>query len=97
MTNVSRARIESIEWHRNHADELAQKVVSTSVDTLPARMIDDFQPLLQAAWRFRYAQREAENRRELNILTDLDVAEEKATRQAFAEAHKAFEEKHGRL
>ena len=88
---------EPIEWYWKQADELAQKVVSTSVAVLPARMISDFRPLLETAYRYRSAKRRADDRRQSNSLSKLDEEEERASRQAFAEACKLFENKHGRL
>jgi hypothetical protein len=49
-----------------------------------------FKSLLDKACLYRDARRLADNHRKHNVVTEQQAAEEKATRQSFAKAYKAF-------
>jgi hypothetical protein len=82
-----------------HADELAQEVVNAWAANMQAdnagSLTDDFKALFDKACRYRHAK--GDNQRQSNMLREPDRAEEEAKRRAFAEAYKAFDEKHGSL
>jgi hypothetical protein len=83
-----------LEHYLENADTLAQEVVNTWGQVgNSAPLTTQFNALLDKACAYRNAKRLADNRREHNMLSEQDEAEEKATRQAFAEAYKAFYEK----
>jgi hypothetical protein len=86
--------VRPIEWYLEHADELAQKVVDAWGLNIqpdePPSFTDDFKGLFDKAYRYRQATRQADERRQSNTLSQADVTDEKAARQAFAEAYKAF-------
>jgi hypothetical protein len=81
-----------------HADKLAQDVVSSwGQFTKPGgatALTSEFKSLVDKAVLYQNARRLADNHREHNLLSQQDEAEEKATREAFAEAYKAVYEKH---
>jgi hypothetical protein len=60
-----------------------------------ALLIAQFKVLLDNACRYRDARRLADNHRQFNVLGEQAEGQEKATRQAFAKAYKAFDEAHG--
>jgi hypothetical protein len=87
----------SIEWYVEHADELAEKVVNawelkTQADKA-APLSNDFKLLFDKACQYRSAKSAADSRRQFVDLKAIDEVEEKATRQAFAEAYKNYSEK----
>lgn len=81
-----------LEGYLEHADELAQEVVNAwGVNTRAGiPLTDDFMAVFDKTCRYRDAKSQADNSRRVNILSEQVVAEEKATRQAFVEAYKAF-------
>lgn len=87
-----------IEKYLERADELAQEVVNAWGVNMRAGnaafLTDDFKALLDKACRYRDAKSDADNNRQFNMLSERDAAEEKATRQTFAEAYKSFWERH---
>jgi len=87
-----------IEEYLDKADALAQDVVNAWGVNFQAGnngfLAADFNDLLDKACRFRTIKRLADNHREFGMLTELDAAEEGATRRAFAEAYKRFWEQH---
>lgn len=58
-----------------------------------ALLTDEFKAVFDKACRYRTAKEVADNHREFNRLSERDAGEEKATRQAFAEAYKIYSEK----
>jgi hypothetical protein len=91
-------RMPPIEEYLKRADKLAQEVVNAwGLNTRTGHAADlmpEFKALFDKACLFRTARGIADNRRKHSVLIEHDEAEEKATRQAFAEAHKAFYEEH---
>ena len=87
-----------LEEYLEHADELAQNVVDAwALNTEAGNssfLTEQSKELFDKAYRYRLAKRLVDNHREHNMLSDADVAEEKAARQAFAEGYKALHEKH---
>jgi hypothetical protein len=57
-------------------------------------MTVQFKALFDKAYLYQAARRLADNHRENNLATEEVEATEKATRQAFAEAYKAYYERH---
>ncbi len=84
-----------IEEYLEHVDALAQDVVNAWGSNTQAgnALTGDFEALLDKACRYRTAKSVADNRREFDILSELDAAEERSTRQEFAEAYKVYWEK----
>jgi hypothetical protein len=84
-----------LEEYLEQADKLAQGVVNLWAahkqgGTVPDPELD---ALFEKACLYRTAREIADSRRQLNVLSEQDAANEKATRQAFAESCKAFYEK----
>jgi hypothetical protein len=81
-----------------HADKLAQDVVNTwgqvAKPGSATALTSEFKSLVDKAVLYQNAKKLADNHREHNLLSQQDEAEEKATREAFAEAYKAVYEKH---
>jgi hypothetical protein len=90
----------SLEECLEQADKLAQEVMDASgvnVQTGNAALSTvQFKVLLDSACRYRDARRFADNHRQFNVLGEQAEAQERATRQAFAKAYKAFDEEHER-
>lgn len=87
----------TIEWYMEHADDLAREVMDswelkTEADNAEP-VSDDFQALFDKASQYRVAKSTANERRQFADLNAIDAVEEKATRQAFAEAYKSYSEK----
>lgn len=59
-----------------------------------ALLTEEFRTLLDVACKYRSARENVDNHRQFDMLSERDAAEEKRTRQAFAETYKAFCEKH---
>ncbi len=89
----------SLEQYLEQADKLAQEVVNAwgvNVQAGNAALLTaQFKVLLDNACRYRDARRLADNHRQFNVLGEQAEAQEKSTRQAFAEAYRSFDEKHG--
>jgi hypothetical protein len=89
----------SLESYLEQADKLAQEVVNAwgvNVQAGNAVLLTaQFKVLLDNACRYREARKLADNHRQFNVLGEQAEAQEKATRHAFAEAYKAFDEEHG--
>jgi hypothetical protein len=87
-----------LEEYLEHADKLAREVVNTWAFTAQAGdsgfLIDQLKVLFDKACLYQTARGLADNHREHNMLRKEEEAEETATRQAFAEAYKAFYERH---
>jgi hypothetical protein len=85
-----------IEEYLKLADKLAQEVVNAWAINEQSRNIRDpeFDALFDKTCLYRTAREIADNHRKHRVLSEDDEAAEKATRQAFAEYHKAFYEKH---
>jgi hypothetical protein len=87
-----------LEEYLEHADKLAQEVVSAwPVKTQAGDsgfLVDQFKVLFDKACLYQTARGLADNHREHNMVGKDDEAAEMATRQAFAEAYKAFYERH---
>jgi hypothetical protein len=87
-----------LEEYLEQADKLAQAIVTAwAVNTKAgnsAFFTIQFKALFDKAYQYQHARRLAQNGREHNALSEQEEAEEKATRQAFAEAYKAYYEKH---
>jgi len=90
--------VSSIEMYMERAEELAQGVVNAWGVNMragnAAYLTDEFNALLDKACRYRDAKRDSDTRRKLCILSELDAAQEDAACREFAEAYKAFWEKH---
>lgn len=88
----------SLEECLEQADKLAQEVVNAWGANVQAGNAAPSSPrfkvLLDSACRYRDARKLADNHRQFNVLGDQAEAQEKATRQAFAKAYKAFDEEH---
>jgi hypothetical protein len=86
-----------LENYLEQADKLAQDVVDgweVNVAAGNAALLTtQFKALVDKACLYRNARKLADNHREHNVLSEREAAEEKATRQVFAEACKAFHEK----
>lgn len=88
----------SLDQYLEQADKLAQEVVDAWGVNLQAGNTDlltaQFKVLADNACRYREARTLADNHRQFNVLGVQAEAQEKATRQAFAEAYKVFDEEH---
>jgi hypothetical protein len=86
-----------LEEYLEHADKLAQEVANAwAVETQSGDsgfLSDQFKVLFDKASLYQTARGLADNHRERNMLGKDDEAAEIATRQAFAEAYKAFYER----
>jgi hypothetical protein len=93
-----RTRMPAIELYLERADELAQEVLNAWGINMragnAALLTEEFKTLLDVACRYRSAKENVDNHRQFDMLSERDVAEEKRTRQMFAETYKAFWEKH---
>jgi hypothetical protein len=87
-----------IEQYLKRTDKLAQEVVNawgpSGASGHAADQSLEFKVLFDKACLYRTARKIADNHRKHSVLIEHDEAEEKATRQAFAESYKAFYEKH---
>ena len=90
-----------LEEYLEDADDLAQRVVDTWRANVPASnaplLTTRFKDLVNKACLYKYARRLADNHREHNVLSEQDESEEKATREAFALAYKAYYERHAAM
>ena len=90
-----------LEEYLEHADELAQRVVdaweANARAGKTAFLTTRFKALVDSACFYKNARRLADNHREYNVLSEQDEAEEKATREAFAIAYKAYYERHAAM
>jgi putative heme degradation protein len=78
------------------ADRLAQEVVNawgTNVQ-MGSAMAPAFKALVDQACLYRTARRLADNHRKFDVMSEQEATQEMALRYAFAEAYKAFYEKH---
>ena len=78
------------------ADRLAQEVVNswgTNVQ-MGSAMPPEFKALVDQACLYRTARRLADNHRKFDVMSEQEEAQEMALRHAFAEAYRAFFEKH---
>ena len=78
------------------ADRLAQEVVNTWAINVQMgnAMTFEFKVLVDRACLYRTARRLADNHRKFDVMSEAEEAEELAVRHSFAEAYKAFYEKH---
>ena len=87
-----------IEEYLEQADKLAQDVVNawgpSAASGHATEQSPEFKALFDKACLYRTAREIADNHRKHSVLIEDDEAEEKATRQAFAESYKACYEKH---
>ncbi len=85
----------TIEFYLEHADELAQDVVNAwgvNVDAGNAKLLtEEFKALFELTCRYRAARETADNRRQFNLLGELEAASERKTREAFVRAYMDFE------
>jgi hypothetical protein len=94
MTNTLTRR--PLEWYWEHAPELTPKAISEGAKLHDRR--GDFEPVYVTGLKYRGLKNLAAERRRDNIpWIGADAEDERPARQAFAEACKAFEDKHGRL
>jgi hypothetical protein len=88
----------SLEQYLEQADKLAQEVVNAWGINVQAGntplLTAQVKVLLDNACRYREARTLADNHRQFNVLGKQAEAQEKTTRQAFAEAYKVFDEEH---
>ena len=86
----------SFEEYSERADELAQDVVNAWEVNLRAGngepLMPQFEALVETACLYRTARKIANNYREHNVAREREEADERAARQAFAGAYKAFYE-----
>lgn len=89
--------MQSIEWHVENADSLAQKVVNAWGKNLEAGngllLSHKFKVLLDKACQYRDAKNLANNHRKFAILSERDASKEESTRRRFAHAYRDFVEK----
>jgi hypothetical protein len=75
-------------------DGLAQDVVnvwgSNATAGNGAYLSADFKSLFDKCCLYRDARKLADNRRQFNMMTEAEAAEEKSARQSFLEAHSTF-------
>ena len=85
-----------LEEYLKDADRLAQDVVNAWGINLQTGIVPtpEFKALLEKACVYRTARRLADNHRKFDVMSEAEEAEELAVRHAFAEAYKAFYEKH---
>jgi hypothetical protein len=83
-----------LERYLEHSDELAQNVANAWGAVFPTPLTPEFETVLEKACRYQTTKRIADNHREFKVLSDQEDAEEKAAKQAFAEAYRTFHEKH---
>jgi hypothetical protein len=85
-----------LEEYLKHADKLAQEVVSAwGIDTQAGLVpTPQFKALLDKACLYRTVRRLADTHRRYDVMSEAEEAEELAVRHSFAEAYKAFYEKH---
>lgn len=90
-----------LEEYLEHADELSQRVMDTwelnAQAGKTAFLTTRFKVLVDKACLYKNARKLADNHREHNVLSEQDEAEEKATREAFALAYKAYYERHAAM
>jgi hypothetical protein len=90
-----------LEEYLEHADDLAQHVVDAwgvNVQAGNAPLLTTrFKVLVDKACLYKNARRLADNHRQYNVLSEQDESEEKATREAFALAYKAYYERHAAM
>lgn len=88
-----------IEEYLQNADKLARDVMNAwGINVAagnPELLSEDFKALCDKTFAYRETKRLADNHREHGGVSERLAVEEKATRQAFAEACKAFHETHG--
>jgi hypothetical protein len=85
-----------VEEYLKDADKLAQKVVNAWGINVQAGIVPtpEFKALLDKACLYRTARRLADNHRKFDVMSKQREVEELSARHAFAEAYKAFYEKH---
>jgi hypothetical protein len=85
-----------LEEYLKDADKLAQQVVNTwGINVqMGNATTPEFRALVDKACLYRTARRLADNHRKFDVMSEAEEAEELAVRRAFAEAYKAFYEKH---
>ena len=85
-----------LEEYLKHADKLAQEVVNAWGIDAQAGLVPAprFKALLDKACLYRTVRRLADNHRKFDVMSEAEEAEELAVRHSFAEAYKAFYEKH---
>ena len=85
-----------LEEYLKDADKLAQKVVNAWGINVQAGIVPtpEFRALLDKAYLYRTARRLADDHRKFDVMSEQEEAEEMAKRRKFAEAYKAFYEKH---
>ena len=86
----------TLEKYLKEADRLAQEVVNAWEIKAQAGIVPtpEFKALLDKACVYRTARRLSDNHRKFDVMSEAEAVEELAARHAFAEAYKAFYEKH---
>jgi hypothetical protein len=84
-----------LEEYVEQADKLAQGVVNLWAARKQGEAVPDpeLESLFEKACLYRTAREIADDRRQVNVLSEQDADNEKATRQVFAESCKAYYEK----
>jgi hypothetical protein len=81
-----------------NADELASRVVDgwarNTIAGNGADITPEYRALFEKANSYRTAKGVAEDHRRFNGLSEAEAAEERETRQAFAQAYKIFADRH---
>jgi len=85
-----------LEEYLKNADRLAQEVVNGwGINVQMGNALSpEFKALVDKASLYRIARRLADNHRKFDVMSEQEAVEEMAQRHAFAEAYKAFYEKH---
>jgi hypothetical protein len=86
-----------IEKYMEQADELAQEVVNAWAMNVQAGhakdLSDDFKALFELTCRYRTTRETADNRRQFNLLSAGEAANEESCRKEFVLAYKQFRER----
>lgn len=94
----ARRKMPPLEEYLQNADKLVQDVVDAwgiNITAGNAELLTaDFRTLCEKTFAYRETKRLADNHREHGGVGERLAAEETATRRAFAEAYRAFHEKH---
>lgn len=84
-----------LEEYIEHADELAQNVVTAWDNNVEAGNAANFSPafkrLMERAWIYREAKKRADNHREFDCFTKEDATWVAQTREAFTREYRSFE------
>jgi hypothetical protein len=96
MVIRSQDEMPPLERYLKDADRLAQEVVNAwGINVQMSNvMTPEFKALLDKACLYRTARRLADNHRKFDVMSEQEEAQEMSLRRSFAEAYRAFFEKH---